>query len=706
MKETLVQTLTYACEQVYDQALESIDALDQALRNQPWNVFKRLRHHLYALHPNEQTLPWMRELIVDYDDYANREYHYEFQLMIRKASEHFGAHLLSQEERDRIFETILSGPSKENFREWMGAQYSEQAFQQRQRYFHRMQLRPFFALLSGDVQQYFNKVENDTQDETVTDESYFPFSGAVSGTVSYRSPKTIEELEELTDAEALAYLNNWDEGYYDKDDPLVRVNISALADVFRDLFKGDIVRDEDRLNFWFEHRENIARPVYIVAMIHAMTELVKEKDFDKLGQWIEFCEWVLRHVDTARKEGRHEPGGESRDHPDWSSSRRAVVDFIDACVKGDVNAPLAERAGIASLLQKVCVQFDWRLDSNRPVLLNRDDPVTEAINNTRSRALESLVNFGFWVRRQLPEDELPEITNILNLRVEASTAVPLSIPELALLGVHFNNLFVLTQDWALKHREVIFPQTDPAVWSKTFGSHIRFGRPYKRIYEVLKDDFVFAVNNLELLGASDQSGDHIVDRLGQFIFSLYLWGLYPKKGEGSLLQRFYDSTAGDPKLWGHLFDHVGRSFSNSGKDADKDLLDRAMEYCEWRLEVGETQELREFTFWLQAECFTPEWRLKAFSRILDLGAMRDFAFSLQIRYLKDLLEANAPLVVECFAKITDGMDQGTQLYISTDEAKPILKVGLGSDNSEVKGNAERARENLLRLGRFDYLDIS
>lgn len=50
-------------------------------------------------------------------------------------------------------------------------------------------------------------------------------------------------------------------------------------------------------------------------------------------------------------------------------------------------------------------------------------------------------------------------------------------------------------------------------------------------------------------------------------------------------------------------------------------------------------------------------------------------------------------------------DQGTQMYISADEAKPILKAGLTAEDPQVRENAERARENLLRLGRFDYLDV-
>jgi hypothetical protein len=70
-----------------------------------------------------------------------------------------------------------------------------------------------------------------------------------------------------------------------------------------------------------------------------------------------------------------------------------------------------------------------------------------------------------------------------------------------------------------------------------------------------------------------------------------------------------------------------------------------------------------------------------------------------------MLEDHLAMVVECFAKITDSMDQATHLYISANEAKPILVSGLNSEDETVRSNSERARENLLGFGRFDYLNL-
>lgn len=705
VKETLVQTLTFACEQVYDKAPKSIDALDQALRNHRWKVFNRLRQHLYASHPNNQTLPWIREQVLGHDDYSKWEHHFEFQLMIRKAIEHFGSRLLSEEERRAIFDAVIGGPSKEDFREWMGERYSDDAFQQRQRYFHRIQLRPFAALLGGNVRRYFDELEGEASSEAITDDSYSPYGGVTGGTVSYRSPKSTEDLESFTDDELLTYLNDWNEEHRDKDNWLVEINISALAGVFQSLFKEKIVPDDERLAFWLANHYRIARPVYVAVMLKAMLELVKEKNFDKLDQWLEFCAWVLSHPDTEREEGQPEPRDESRDYPNWGSSRRAVVDFIDACVNKNTDAPITIRDGLAALLRQACIQSDWRLDHDRPVLFNRDDPIIEAINNTRSRALESLVNFGFWIRRQLPEDHLLEVIDILTERLAENADIPLTRPEQALLGMHFGNLCALNRDWAAQQREIFFPQANEAVWRDAFGSYVRFNCPVKLTFEILRIEFEYALENLNTLAIEKGDGKELIDRLGQHLFTYYLWEAYPLTGDESLLERFYEKTKDDRKRWGHLFDHVGRSLRNSGRQLEKTLTDRIIAFFDWRFEAAEPLELQKFTFWLEAQCLGSDWRLQSYSKILDLGRGKDVGLSLEVRALNKLLPNHLALVVECFAKITDAMDQGTQIYISADEAKPILKAGLTSEAPRDRENAERARENLLRLGRFDYLDV-
>ena len=297
------------------------------------------------------------------------------------------------------------------------------------------------------------------------------------------------------------------------------------------------------------------------------------------------------------------------------------------------------------------------------------------------------------------------MTNILTQRLAKDAEVSLTRPERALLGMHFGNLCILNQNWASQQRGIIFPQATETVWRDAFGNYIRYNRPVKLTFEILRNEFEYAIENLNILATEKGDGEGLVDRLGQHLFTYYLWEVYSLTGDESLLERFYNKTQNDRKHWGQLFDYVGRSLRNSGRQLEKTLSDRIIAFFDWRFEAAEPLELQEFSFWLEAECLDPEWRLQSFSKILDLCQGRDVWLSLKVRALNKLLSSHLALVVECFAKITDAMHQGTQMHIAAHEAKPILKAGLTAEDPPIQENAARAKENLLRLGLFDYLDI-
>ena len=201
----------------------------------------------------------------------------------------------------------------------------------------------------------------------------------------------LNDLVTLTDEKLLAYINEWDNEHHDRDDWLIVINIEALAEAFQTVFKDAIIPDADRLRFWIDNREKIERPIYVRAMLGAMQDQVKAKDFDGLSQWLTFCEWVLELPNPEYEEGySYKFSEESRKNPHWHSARRAVGDFVGACIAEDVEAPISAREHLAKLLDLLCTQFDWRLDEDKPVLLNRSDQLMEAINNTRSRALREL----------------------------------------------------------------------------------------------------------------------------------------------------------------------------------------------------------------------------------------------------------------------------------------------------------------------------
>ena len=330
--------------------------------------------------------------------------------------------------------------------------------------------------------------------------------------------------------------------------------------------------------------------------------------------------------------------------------------------------------------------------------MNRYDPLTEGINNTRSQALQELVDFGFWLRSHDSESEVAEVTTILEKRLTQETEYPLTLPEYAILAVNYRRIFYLNESWAVKHKSAFFPRETLPAWLAAFGSFINYSQPFKPTFEILHDDFNFALQNLANFENHEISRKSPIDVLGQHLFTYYLWDMYPLRGEKSLLERYYQQTDTNREHWANLFNDTGRRLRNSGKNLDQNMVDRVIPFCNWRFEQKEPRELRHFTTWLEAEVLNAEWRLDTFSKILDICDIRNEPIRLSA--LCNMLRKNTAKVIECFAKLT-----ANTAYIQTEEAKTILKAGLESNDENVCQNAVRARENLLRADRFELLDL-
>ena len=686
-EKSLVHTLTFASQQVYEKKPDSVDDLDDALRAQPWRIFKRLRQHLLAQYPTEMTKPWIQELIREYENYGQWEYGYEFQQMIRSACEHFGNALLTKSELKQIFDCIRNGPSIDGL--------TKDEIRQHQRRFHRIQFRPFATVLFDEYKTYFQKLEDEAA-ALISDEDYSP-PNTRAGFVSTRSPRSPEDLTSLADEELLSFINEWDENEdIFEGNNLIEVNIQGLSRAFQAVLREQIISDPTRHRFWMKNYYKIERPVFVERMIDVLRECVAANNFDNLDEWLTFGEWVLSHPDDSEHGIYDRHAGESRDNPNWSNSRWAMGDFIGSCFRKDVNPPISARAQFTKLLDMFCTQFDWRLDQH----LTGNKPVDASMNTPRCRALEALVGFGLWLQRNDRGSDVSEVMAILEKRLAPTAKYPLTPPEYAILGKNYNRLFYLNDAWATAYKSVLFPRDEFPKWMAAFDSFVGFNRPFEPTFEILQGDFDFALEHLPDIKKQDRPDDKLIDMLGQRLFIYYLWELYPLRREESLLERYYIATSNDREQWANLFDYVGHILWDANGQLDEYMKDRIIDFFGWRFEVREPSELQQFTYWLKAECLDARWRLNAYSKLLDAGKAEGMSVEIQIDALCEMLPDYTAEVVACFAKLTDGIRDDT-IDIYTEGAKTILKSGIESSDENVRRDAARAHENLLRTGRLD-----
>ena len=697
-QEGLVHALTYACEQVYKRQFDAISDLDKNLCEKRWAIFNRIRCHLYANHLLEQTKPGICECIQAYKHYDKYEYYDELRQLIQSACERFKENLLTKGEREKIFSSILQGPDESDFRRrqsYWGESFSAEAFTEHQRYFHLAQLKPFENVLFGEYKGYYLKLLQEMGDQLADeDESSRRESGERVQSVSHQSPKSIKQLTDMSDEDLIMFLNEWENTQSKVGEPLV--DFIGLKYAFQQVIDAQ----PQRFANWGKRWKKIRRPIYLTCVMSVASKLVKDGSVEHISAWFDVCDLILSYPDhpSNTKEGY---SNVSAERPCWRSARSAILDFMDVCLDDASNVSATWRSRICDILTKLCKGYDWRLDENRPILVNLDDPSTEAGNTTRGHALESLIRYGYWVRKHEGKSEaLPEIFEILDARFAGEPT--LTTPEYALLGGNLVNIYGLDEVWVQKKLRQIFPYSKPACWQAAFRTYLRYNRCRGEIFNLVRSEFEYALNNIDTLRVSEESHPSSISILGERIFTYYCWGKFPLHGDDSLLEKYYQAS--DTKAWANLFGHVGRRLKNSGQPIDSDIHKKFLDFFESRLKVECQEELQEFTSWLEAECLPAKWRLEQYSRILDKVEMRETKVWAQSTKLGELLGIESDLVVKCFVKLVKQASKENN-YITTEAAQAILGYGMDSEDLQTQNVSRKALNELLRLGRFDLKGI-
>lgn len=721
-EEILAHACFFACDYVFQKSDDAdVESINKFLKSYPWLLFKRMRQHLYSKYISRTPSEWVLEMIREQSQHFGMwDHHYEFQLMLTAACEHYDRELFDEGELEGYFEQIKAGPDKQNYLNWLEQINSEhdpeEAYISRQRYFHRTQLRPFKAVLFGEYKSYYEELEA-AADKPVTDNDYHPMPMR-GGTVRYRSPMTLEAMSSISDVKLLESLNNWNDPQhlYSAEEEPIEVSFGALSDTFRKHVESNILEDKCRLNWWIENAKHITRPIYCGAIAQAMADRVEATKHENIERYFDYCEWVLTHEDTKD----NHPFGDDRqdanvDEPSWSTARAAARKFAASCIseKSKLSHSWGDR--VFNILQEICVSKDARLEENDTAREDRsaNSLISTAINTTRSQAIEDLFRYASWIRTaENKASEIPEILNLLELRFAGKPK--LVDAELVLLAMNYGNLKWLDAAWAKSHIDVLFPLENDDLWQACFSAYLTHRRGYLNDFEELKDQYSRALQTVSLPDESETeiSGERsdsylIIKWMGYHLQLYFITGRIELHSETDLhLGQFYDVTSNKRELWGEMFNHMGHNVKDWGADLNENIVKRIKEFFEWRYQHQEPKELSEFLFWLDGKCLEPEWRIDAFQRTLPFVKDDDVKASMITERLKEhFLEKFPDEAIQCFYELTRFAARQSYFYVDKDDAEPILLKGLRSENPKTQNYAFEARENLLRAGRLEYLSL-
>jgi len=698
-KSYLTHALTNACEVLLGKQPESMDELDKLLRQQSWYFFRRLRWYLYAKYP-QLSRKLIKSDAINYEGYDDGEYGFELASMLRAATE---AQIFTDDELQHIFEKVEQGPDIEGFKKWYGDKITDELIQGRREYFFIKQLFPFAPVLQK-FPAYWSKYQLYTKKHKEPQLSdYFKYrrGSHEAKFIPDKSPITIDELKAKSNEELLNFLNNWKAT--SNGDDFNEPNSPGLAKAFSEILK----EQPDRL-LELADKMTISNPTCLRDYFYFLVERTKQKQSLPWEKIINLCQWVVEQPQSRRESNQHNwRSGE----PDFAACRQAIANlFQHGSNEYPDSIPWESREKVFVILKQLCTDYDSRLEGES----FGKDFLTQAINSVRGDAVHALVDHALWIKRHLNlathgMEKMPEVQQLLENRLNPANEKSLAVH--AVFGLLAPWLCHLDADWFANLQSQIFP-AEPELserWFAAWKTFVSWNQPNAQMFKVLKHEYEVAVQRLELLRKDEESHLSAANALGEHLITFYWWKLFPLSGAESLLEKYL--TLAKPKERAHVMNYVGRAMENT-KDLPKDVEAFIMEYWQHRFETlkqdqnreESSEELSAFAWWFRSGKLDVTWCLKQLKELLAFTPLVHETYFL----LEDLAKVAPAYPVEtvtCLKLLVGKISRDRYVFLDEKHVKEIMNVAIQSKSQEAVTIAEKAQDELLRLGRFEYKEI-
>jgi hypothetical protein len=265
----------------------------------------------------------------------------------------------------------------------------------------------------------------------------------------------------------------------------------------------------------------LAAPItYQHAVISGFLKLWREPDAERpFEAWddawpklFDFFE-VLLAIPTfwENKVGEH---GFREVTPTWIAS--SIADLLHAGTRDD------GRAYPAALLPRGWTILRTLLDHGESAAEPSDDPMFQAINSSRGRALEAVFSHALRVCRLADKETGSHLDAWKGMQarfdVELAACVNANFEFSTLAGAYFGNLDYMSTEWLEANIKEIFPIDRPANLTCAIGG-LAYASTGRKVYRLLRDNGI-----LDAAVRLDLKGGHGHEKLMERVAVGYLWG--------------------------------------------------------------------------------------------------------------------------------------------------------------------------------------
>lgn len=604
---------------------------------------------------------------------------------------------LSKEIQNFIFDLIYKGPGEEFYKRI--EKYQERQFTEKERIKEqeKWKLPRYFWINNSLIGKY--KEEYDELIKKYGEPKNSEFISFGASWVGPTSPKTSEELINMTPTGLIDFLNQWkykDEIFAPTPEGLSRSMIEVIKN-----------KPAPYMDFALEFKG--LNPTYVRSLISGVAE---SNNLSSSLNWqaiLNLCSWVVLQQDETIKSGEKKWD----EDPDWGWTRKSVADLLNSIFQKNI-LPYSFKDKSWEVLKILTDDPEPSTDYEEEYGGTNMDPSTLSINTVRGKAMHALIQYALWIRRyheKLPDAkkfknngfiEMPEVKEVLEKHLDPSLDPSLAIRSI--YGRWLPWIALLDEKWLVKNLSLIFPSQEnksllrDAAWE----SYIVFCRPFNNILPILSSQYKIAITKI---GTRKELHSHYSpnEKLAEHLMEFYWRGILNFDNYNKIFKDFWNTP--DFELKGYALEFIGRSLKNTKDPLSADLSNRLKllwgnRLSHSKLTEKNEYEMRAFEWWFISNKFDRDWEIKQLKESLNLGGrFNGYIDSEVVNRLAEFTKTYPVETIKCLELIAKSDEEGWGIYSWAKQAKYIISATMKTAASD------EAKSLVNYLGSRGYLEF-
>lgn len=686
-----------------------IPALVEALERRRWTVFRRLALHLLADvvasgQPDGAVLAAARERVINSQNLNDHTVVHEYSELARAVLPTLDDAAIAE-----WMGLIDAGPTvdEEELRERLAATADTTVDERVVIYrdvWRRDRLGAVLDGLPNPLRERYRELA-----ERFGDADHSEFASYMTAMwTGPTSPRTLQEILELSIDELVSYLTHW------RPEPSFWPPGPSVEGLARELTAA-VTANPSR---FAEHAESFTASgrSFVRAVLEGFEAALREGRSFTWPPVIGLCAVVAAETEDAAEGDAHLLD----EDPSWRWAQKAAASLLlQGLQPSTEELPDEVAEQVLTVLSRLVESSDPGPDRGEQRDDTVDDPVTTALNSTRGQAVRALIAFATWrVRHGDTEADLGKVVEILDRHLDPGLD---SSPAVrSVYGQHFGVLLHVMPEWAGSRSANIFgPEFPLDVRQHAAGAaYLAFNRPTVGLLDALRLRYKTWVKAVAA-GDFDQeplySLDSIAERLAAHLLLLYSWGRIEL--HDGLLAEFFQTAPIEVRR--DALAHVGWQLWRSTDSVPADVLQRLTALWESRRDavVGTTEaagedaeqdtakaELAAFGWWFRSDRFDRHWALRELLVALENSADVETASVDVTEQLTLIADTDPELALRILDRLLQMARQGGRMSQVVRHGIGILRLVLDSGQARLVADADRIINEIARSGFLDIRD--